>query len=472
MTSHEIRNPLSAVLHCADEISSSISDCMLLEQVEPVSSCRERRMVILHNALDAAQTIEHCVQHQKRIVDDVLTMSKLNSDLVTISPIVVQPAKVIQDALRLFRSEIKAADICLTFEEDSSLQELNIDWLLFDPSRILQVFVNLTTNAIKFTREREKRLINVRLAASLRRPSECNDGIDYFPPQANPLALPRPSSTDAETVYMSLAVQDTGCGLSTIDTTRLFSRFSQGSPKTYIQYGGSGLGLFISRQLVEIQGGGIGMTSTSGVGSTFAFFVKTERAAPPDGNPPLAKLPMDIHLEHMLKSRRRSVRSTRDVLLEPPSSRASASLPPDTTDSGKSDNATSENLNVLIVEDNLVNQKVIRRQLINRGYTVTVANQGREALEKLAETSSWNSTDQSKQGRRFDVILMDLEMPIMDGMECVSRIRALEAQGLLRHYIPVIAVTANVRSEQLSAAKKAGMVSNLLLALTQAPLLL
>ena len=400
----------------------------------------------MRNALDAAQTVEHCVQHQKRIVDDVLTVSKLNSDLVTLSPVAVQPVSLVQKALRLFKNELKVADIYLLFEEDPSMQALQIDWLFFDPTRILQVLINLITNAIKFTRNRPARTITISLAASTKRPSETKNCIEYFPQQGIP--APSLAIDDADAVYMSLAVRDTSCGLSPKETEHLFHRFGQGSPKTAIQYGGSGLGLFISRQLVEIQGGGIGVSSTRGVGSTFMFFVETSRASPPLDLSLHADQSYDFNLEHMTDHPMRS------HLADVPRTSEDDEPPPETT------RTSSSSLHILIVEDNLVNQKVLRKQLVKRGYTVGVANHGGEALNLLQKTKSWNGTHELGHGRSFDVVLMDLEMPVMDGIECIKRVRQLEALGILIDHTPVIAVTANVRSEQLMAAKKAGMVSD------------
>jgi hypothetical protein len=108
--------------------------------------------------------------------------------------------------------------------------------------------------------------------------------VDYFPTRNKKPDITKDKDWgDGEEVYIHFAVQDTGRGLSEKEKKLLFLRFSQASPRTHVQYGGSGLGLFISRELTELQGGEIGVASEAGVGSTFAFYVKAKRGnAPPE----------------------------------------------------------------------------------------------------------------------------------------------------------------------------------------------
>lgn len=118
------------------------------------------------------------------------------------------------------------------------------------------------------------------------------------------------------------------------------------------------------------------------------------------------------------------------------------------------DLATTE-LHLLVVEDNLVNQKVMSKQLERAGYVVSVANHGHEALDYIRKTRFANPAS----GKPLDVVLMDVEMPIMDGLTCARRIREMEAEGSLQGHLPVVAVTANARAEQQAAALEAGMDS-------------
>jgi CheY-like chemotaxis protein len=111
---------------------------------------------------------------------------------------------------------------------------------------------------------------------------------------------------------------------------------------------------------------------------------------------------------------------------------------------------------ILVVEDNLVNQKVLCRLLRNRGFIVKAANHGLEALEAI------RSLSENPQASRFDVVLCDIEMPIMGGIPFAKEVRALESEGKeMAGHVPIIGVTANVRSQQVSAAIEAGMVSQI-----------
>lgn len=111
---------------------------------------------------------------------------------------------------------------------------------------------------------------------------------------------------------------------------------------------------------------------------------------------------------------------------------------------------------VLIVEDNLVNQRVLAKQLRNIGMNVAVANHGVEALDYLRQTR-YCIPDEGSSAEDLSLILMDWEMPVMDGLTCVREIRKLQSLGIVKGHIPVIAVTANVRSEQVAEALEAGM---------------
>lgn len=205
----------------------------------------------------------------------------------------------------------------------------------------------------------------------------------------------------------------------------LFKRFSQASPRTHIQYGGSGLGLFVSRELTELQGGEIGVQSEPGQGSTFAFYIKAKRTSEPSGTA-LA----DLSLKRSRTNDRPSI----------------------------------SDLSVLIVEDNLINQAILAKQLKQQGSKTHTANHGLEALKFLEVTKFWNGKSSHAESaaptpKDLSMILLDIEMPVMDGLTCVQEIRRLEREGLIKGHIPIIAVSANARSEQIAKAKAAGMVS-------------
>ncbi|KAF2121178.1 hypothetical protein BDV96DRAFT_594405 [Lophiotrema nucula] len=453
MTSHELRNPLSAVVQCADSVIST------LHQLNP------RQLDSIHDeidtCIDSLQTIVLCSLHQKRIIDDVLTLSKLDSNLILITPIRVQPAVVVSEALKMFEVECSQMQITLEFKEDETLEGL--EWVMLDPSRLLQVLINLLTNAIKFTKGRPTRKITVTLGGTLTRPPPVWHSVTFTNTdglQAD--ILDRPDWGDENKAFIWLKVEDTGCGLSAEGQKKLFSRFQQATPKTHVKYGGSGLGLFISKSLTVLQGGSIGVNSELGVGSTFAFYVSTR----------LAKGPKPT------KDQRIGPQAHRTVSMEDAMKRAK--------------------LNILLVEDNVINQTVLSKQLIKFGCKVHIAGNGIEALEWLRQSVYWQggrdsdpNTEEQSIPSELDIILMDVEMPVMDGLTCARLIRDYEQQGLLvapeqsqrarqmsiaelsplsslreismstplssPRKLPILAVSANARSEQIEQARAAGM---------------
>ncbi len=441
ITSHEMRNPLSAILQCSDEITTSMTDL----QASNFSQGAVGELV--QNAIDASGIIALCAQHQKRIVDDILTLSKLDSALLLVTPCDVQPKTVVQRALKMFDGEVHTADIKLNFNVDESIERFGIEWVKLDPSRLLQVLINLTTNAIKFTTTQEKRVINVTLAASLERPSKDGSVVSYFPPRSKKKDLTKsPDWGTGDKVYLHFAVEDTGRGLTEDEKKLLFIRFSQASPRTHVQYGGSGLGLFISRELVELQGGEIGVASRAGEGSTFAFYIKARRSTAPIDNVdqfPGAGARKPSTGKHAIPTSLKVVAPSSQT-----SQTSQTSLSQDIVRKGT--------LKILIVEDNLVNQKVLSKQLRNMGCIVHVANHGGECLDRLRESTFWKRN--GRNGLEISVILMDQEMPIMDGLTCTKEIRKLEERGDVVSHVPIIAVTANARSEQIDTAMDVGMV--------------
>lgn len=193
-----------------------------------------------------------------------------------------------------------------------------------------------------------------------------------------------------------------------------------------------------------MHGGAIGFTSKKGVGSTFSFYVQSRRSDPSSlrrESVEESSAAVDLSIQGhktVLRSKSYNEENT------PHPSRAST----------PEKNVPDNELWILIVEDNLVNQRVLAKQLRNVGMNVAIANHGGEALEYL-RTTRYCKSDGS--GNELTLILMDWEMPVMNGLECVANIRKMQAEGAVNGHIPVIAVTANVRSEQVETALQAGM---------------
>lgn len=340
------------------------------------------------------------------------------------------------------------------------------------------------TNAIKFTQQSDHRSIAVHVGASISPPIPSTKGFDYVPVREQHLSDDVVGGSDWGTgsvLYLRVRVTDTGCGLTLDEKQKLFERFAQASPRTHAQYGGSGLGLFISRQLAELHGGQIGAASEDGVGSTFGFYVQCRQTndpaasarlpdspvAPPAIKPttPIAESrPRPSPLKKKNVSDTQLTQPSQDVPLSPQRPRPTSIL--------EQPHDQNRRVHVLVVEDNLVNQRIVRKQLEKAGCVVAVADNGVYALEYIKTTdvySSQSSADRPSASSKTEstsdvpsphplqIILMDLEMPEMGGLECVEHIRRWQSQGTITRHIPVIAVTANVRAEQIRAAKETGM---------------
>lgn len=289
MISHEIRNPLSAILHCSEGILESIRGSPEGDDVIDVRGAHSKNHIVdqecLNEIVEAAETILFCVAHQKNIVDDILSFSKLDAMMLSLNPSPFQPDQKFAQYLRIFQPELRDKNITIKFAIDPSYPEAGVEWVHADMVRINQVLVNLMTNAIKFTaRKNGERNITVSLGASLKRPTSYPPSVVFFNDEeaAHRMDATRgPEWGSGKIMYLLVAVRDTGIGISDKDQARLFERFHQATPKTQEQYGGSGLGLFISRKLCQLHGGDIGVSSKEGAGSTFGFFFKIRQITKP-----------------------------------------------------------------------------------------------------------------------------------------------------------------------------------------------
>ncbi|QIW97231.1 hypothetical protein AMS68_002749 [Peltaster fructicola] len=414
MISHETRNPLSAIMLTVESIASELATLRPVSDTATVSGDSIVRM------LENTEIIMTCVHHQKRIVDDVLTLSKFDSGLLDICQVPTRVKDVLAQTAKLFDAELKKHDVDMTIVVDDSYKTIVGDWLSLDPSRLQQVVINLITNAVKFTASQPQRSITIVLSASTTRPTTSSKGCAYVQDVEW-----RNHDLAEQPVFLSIEVIDTGRGMTATESAKLFHKFAQASPKTYAEYGGSGLGLFICKQLCQLQGGAIGVASRLGAGTTFAFYITASRCSPPEETTKLAAIDESSQSNH--------------AALTSPVAKHRRDL-------------TAHPYHILLVEDNLINQRVLRTMLERAHYTVQVANHGLEALDYIMKTH-WSKPD----GVQLDVVLLDIEMPVCDGLECARRVRQHQDSGVLIGHIPIIGVTANARGEQQQLAIEAGM---------------
>ncbi|KAJ5659480.1 hypothetical protein N7507_005931 [Penicillium longicatenatum] len=481
MISHEVRNPLSAILHCTEDI---------LEAVQNKGSSG----LPVADIAQAAETISFCVAHQKKIVDDVLTFSKLDASMLTLSPRRDQPKRHFARTLSIFRPELRKQDIQFEFKLDNSYSECGIEWVLADLSRMGQVLINLVSNAIKFTAKADsKREIRVSMGASTKRPPSYPPNVVFFEPSESALRLDATSAPEwgeGQVAYVMVAVKDTGIGISDQDQKRLFERFNQATPRTESVYGGSGLGLNVSRKLCHLHGGEIGVSSKEAEGSTFGFFFRVRRDDEPYNpvllpnydkseidelcggiqalsnkvigvndrtkSPEISENPVVTHIAevapgaasddkyihtleiaHQAKSNKPSA-SEHELLHDDPNvDRTSKSPEGSAVLGGKADMNLGH---VLVVEDNIINRQIVSRKLQSLKFHISEATNGQQALNAV-------------QREEFDCILMDQEMPVMDGNSATMAIRNLDRAA----DTPILGVTANVRASQQKEMLHAGM---------------
>lgn len=243
-TNHEARNPLAAITLCADDVYNTVNSVLQEAGGGQVLFTTESARAIL----ESVEIIMACAKHQKRIIDDVLTLSKLDSEMLSISPAPMQPTDVIAQALKMFRGELQRDDVDLQYIVGPSYQTYNVEWVMVDSTRLLQILINLLTNAIKFTKNESLRKIVVRLDVSEQRPTDLDCGVRFAPNSQRRASAPVSPAVE-ENVFLCVSVKDTGPGILDDELQNLFQRFQQASPKTYAQYGGSGLGLWISKEL-------------------------------------------------------------------------------------------------------------------------------------------------------------------------------------------------------------------------------
>jgi CheY-like chemotaxis protein len=337
--------------------------------------------------------------------------------------------------------DVKSGNIQTKVIHHESLGHHRLEKVICDPSRLAQILTNLLSNAFKFTRQQKIRVTEVTCGASTQIPTEEDSMISLQwsnSGKAREDATLHPEWGEGEVIYLYFLVRDTGSGMTQPELGRLFTRFFQASSTTYLKHGGSGLGLYISRELVEKHGGQIGVRSTPGEGSTFAFYIKTRRTLN------TVSLPLGL---------------VRANAVSPPAVLPSAEEAFAPSEKGKNE----VRYEILLVEDNAINQRVLSHQLRKAGCVVHVANDGIEALKFLEKFEYRCTTAADRQTQKddrltIDAILMDWNMPNMDGVSCTRQIRSQEkGRDITQRPMLIIGITANARPEQLLEARDAGM---------------
>ena len=345
MISHEIRTPMNGVI--------GLTDLMLYSDVS--DSQREYLGMIKSSSTALLD-----------IINEILDFSRIEAGTLTLSHGTFQLRALLQDTFTPLT--VRATEKSLVFQWEIAADVP--DALEGDAGRLRQIMINLVGNAIKFTETGE---VSV--------------------------TVTRQSGAAAGQAALLFAVRDTGIGIPVEKQATIFQPFQQADSSITRRYGGTGLGLTISSQLIGMMGGRLQVESDSGHGSIFHFSV------------PFCLALKDVAL----------AQGTRPVLAQ-----------------------AKQALSILLAEDNAVNRMLAVRLLTKVGHNVTVAENGRAAVD------SWLA-------ERPDLILMDMQMPVMDGVEATQLIRQHEAAGDLAPPTPIIALTANAMSSDREKCLQAGM---------------
>lgn len=333
--SHELRTPLNGIVAGADMLAR--------DGLSP----RGRELAEMIRA--SGETLE-------RLVSDILDLARIEAGQMAMEPAPFHVGETVRSAAALFRLEAERKGLALDVDVAASLDGV----ALGDMGRLRQVLANLLSNAVKFTATGQVRLRAERTAGGLAR----------------------------------FIVEDTGQGFAAHDKARIFGRFQQADETFTRRFGGAGLGLAISRELVGLMGGNLDAEGIPGAGATFWFEIPAPPTTVVDAGP------------------------------EP-----------------KEEAAPTAGLRILLADDHPTNRQVVRLMLGEVAGIASVEN-GAEAVEAFAAS-------------RFDLVLMDMQMPVMDGLTAVREIRRLEdARGLAR--TPIVMLTANTRPEHLEASLAAG----------------
>lgn len=330
------------------------------------------------------------------LIDDVLDLSRIEARKLSLHPEPLDLRALASEAVERMALVAREKSLRLSGRFARDLPA----WVEADPTRLRQLLVNLLHNAVKFT---DRGHVTLHIG-------------------------PVPGPVPAGQVRLRFSVQDSGIGIAPEQLDRVFESFTQADASSTRRHGGSGLGLTIVRQLVRLMGGQVGVRSRPGVGSIFWFELQLPlAAAPPRGAGPAATavaVADTVFDDTAMADRAWGDRAFADTEVPGPEPPA---RPP---------------AQVLLVEDDAVNQLVVETMLRKLGCTVELAADGEAACEAALE-------------RRFDLILMDLHMPRMDGYEATRRIRAGELPA--GRHTPIVALTADALAGDRERCLQAGM---------------
>ena len=356
--SHEIRTPMTAILGYAD---------LLLEEGNVSDAPRHR--------IEAIQTIQRNGEHLLAIINEILDLSKIEAGKMGVESVPCSPHQVLADVESLIRGRAESRQIRLEVAAQDAIPET----IVTDPTRLRQILVNLVGNAVKFTDAG-----SVTLRARLRHDDQ----------------------------LLEFDVVDTGVGLTPDQQQSLFSRFAQADNSTTRRYGGTGLGLVISKRFAELLGGDVTLVESGPAQGT--WFRLTIATGPLDGVamvlPAPASPPTDVATESQVSA----VSSERAL----------------------------HGRRILVAEDNTVVQRLLSVYLKKAGADVAVVENGELAVHQALRLND--------HGQRFDVILMDMQMPVMDGYQAVKQLRENGYQGA------IIALTAHAMNGDREKCMAAG----------------
>ncbi len=418
--SHELRTPMTAILGYSDILRESITE---------------------NGQVQAVDTIRRNGEHLLQLVNDILDLSRIESGRFDMKPTSCAPRALAAEAACTMRFRADEKQLPLEVDIASSVPEQ----VRSDPTRIRQILINLLSNAVKFT-DQGRVSLSVRFA-----------------------------TVPEEAGRLSFEVRDTGIGMAPEELTQLFRPFSQTDSSFSRNYGGSGLGLAVSQRMARLLGGQITVESQKGQGSAFTLSIPAEpvRKGEPHGVPEestgeglapactvaqatdepagaaAAARPPD---EPTCRDAPTAKETTPLAAAPPVAPESPASPKAGGSKPGSSQPASLPRLEhrILLVEDGVDNRRLISILLKKAGAEVTVAENGQEAVERVLGTEGARNTRRRNPDDQFALILMDIQMPVLDGLEATRRLRA---GGYHR---PIGARTAHAMQHDRAACLAAG----------------